>query len=110
MRSVAFTMYNFECAKGSLKGQCHEIFDFRFFHVSVSPKPLSIPLGPYLNFYFICGNIRSSRCTTSVAGTGGKFINGIIDTWQIATVVIDTGGKFVTGVVDTVGKISHRCH
>ncbi len=25
-----------------LKGQCHEIFDFRFFHESVSPKPLSI--------------------------------------------------------------------
>ncbi len=28
-----------------LKGQCHEIFDFRFFHESVSPKPLSIPIG-----------------------------------------------------------------
>ncbi len=26
-----------------LKGQCHEIFDF--FYKSVSPKPLSIPLG-----------------------------------------------------------------
>ncbi len=25
-----------------LKGQCHEIFDFWFFHKSVSPKPLSI--------------------------------------------------------------------
>jgi hypothetical protein len=23
-----------------LKGQCHEIFDFRFFHESVSPKPI----------------------------------------------------------------------
>ncbi len=28
-----------------LMGQCHEIFDFRFFHESVSPKPLSIPIG-----------------------------------------------------------------
>ncbi len=30
-----------------LKGQCHKIFDFRFFHESVSPKHLSIPLGPF---------------------------------------------------------------
>ncbi len=29
-----------------LKEQCHEIFDFLFFYESVSPKPLSIPLGP----------------------------------------------------------------
>jgi hypothetical protein len=29
----------------ALKGQCHEIFDFRFFHESVSPKSLSIPKG-----------------------------------------------------------------
>ncbi len=27
-----------------LKGQCHHIFDFRYFHESVSPKPLSIPI------------------------------------------------------------------
>jgi hypothetical protein len=33
-----------------LKGQCHEIFDFRFFHESVSPKPLSLPLGPFQIF------------------------------------------------------------
>jgi hypothetical protein len=31
----------------ALKGQCHDIFDFRFFHESVSPKSLSIPLGPF---------------------------------------------------------------
>jgi hypothetical protein len=28
-----------------LKGQCHEIFEFRFFHDAVSSKALSIPLG-----------------------------------------------------------------
>jgi hypothetical protein len=33
-----------------LKEQCHEIFDFRFFHESVSPKPLRIPLGPFFEF------------------------------------------------------------
>jgi hypothetical protein len=39
--------------KGHLKGQCLEIFDFRFFHESVSPKPLSIPLGPFRIIYKI---------------------------------------------------------
>ncbi len=78
--SVAFTMYNFVCAKGSLKGQCHEIFDFKIFHVSVSPKPLSIPLVPFQIFLQIRWNIRSSRCTTGIAGTGGKFTTGVIDT------------------------------
>ncbi len=33
-----------------LKGQYHKIFDFRFFHGSVFPKPLSIPLGPFQIF------------------------------------------------------------
>ncbi len=84
MRSVVFTTYNFVCAKGSLKAQCHEIFDFRFFHELVSPKPLYIPLGPF-KFFFIRGNIRSSRCTTGV---------------------IDTGSKFATGIINSVGKFT----
>ncbi len=62
-----------------LKGQCHEIFDFRFFHESVSPDPLSnsIPLLSYNFFPKIRGDIRSSRCTTapSVMDTGGKWKN-----------------------------------
>ncbi len=33
--------------KEGLKGQCHEIFDFWFFHESVSPKPLSIQTGRF---------------------------------------------------------------
>jgi hypothetical protein len=34
-----------------LKGQCHEIFDFRFsIHGSVSHRPLNIPLGPFQIF------------------------------------------------------------
>ncbi len=35
------------CSFLVLKGQCHEIVDFRIFHESVSPKPLSIPLGSF---------------------------------------------------------------
>ncbi len=33
-----------------LKGECYEIFDFRFFYESVSYKPLSIPLGQFRKF------------------------------------------------------------
>ncbi len=44
-----------------------------FFHESVSPKPLSIPLGPFQILSKICGDIRSIRCTTGVVDTGGKW-------------------------------------
>jgi hypothetical protein len=40
----------------TLEGQCHEIFDFGFFHKSVSPKPPRIPIG----LFQIRGDIRSS--------------------------------------------------
>jgi hypothetical protein len=35
-----------ENAELFLKGQCHEIFCFLFFHEPVFPQPQSIPLGP----------------------------------------------------------------
>ncbi len=53
-----------------------------FLHGSVSPKPLIISLGPLRIFSKMRGDIRSSRCTTGVVDTGGKF----------ATWVVDTGG------------------
>jgi hypothetical protein len=56
-----------------LKGQCHEIFDFRFFHGSVSPKHLSIPLRPFQIFSKIRGDIRGSRYITGVNDTGGTW-------------------------------------
>ena len=50
----------------SLKGECHEIFCFWFFfHESVYPKRLSIPLGLFRFFPKIRGDIRSSRLTTA---------------------------------------------
>ncbi len=73
------------------QGLRHKVFDFRFSYESVSPKPLSIPLGRELTtgansnnsnksvffiypqfFSKIRGDIRSSRCTTGVVDTGGK--------------------------------------
>jgi hypothetical protein len=97
-----------------LKGQCHEIFDYWFFHESVSHKPLSIPLGPFRIFSKIRGDIRSSRCTTGVVDVEKifklKIFNYFVWTpdivpiichpchryqWQFATSVVDTGGKFL---------------
>jgi hypothetical protein len=44
-----------------------------FFHESVSPKPLIIPLGPFGIFSKIRGDIRSSSFATGVVDTGGKW-------------------------------------
>ncbi len=56
-----------------LKGTVRRNFLLQvFFHESVSPKPLIIPLGPFQFFAKIRGDIRSSRCTTGViVDTGG---------------------------------------
>jgi hypothetical protein len=50
-------------------------FSTHIFHESVSPKPLSIPLGPFQIFSKIRSHIRSSRCTTGVVDIGGKWKN-----------------------------------
>ncbi len=51
-----------------------------FFHKSVSPGPLSIPLGPFKIFLKIRGDIRELLFITGVNDTGEKFISGVIDT------------------------------
>ncbi len=81
-----------------LKGQCHEIFCFRFFHESPSPKTLIITLGSFWIFSKIRRDIHKSRCTTGVNDTGGKFAAGINDTVS----------KFATGIKDTGSKFCHR--
>ncbi len=83
----------------ALKGQCHEIFCFWFFSWISFPQPESILLRQFGIFSKIRGDIRKSRCTTSindsgVNDTGGKFATGIND----------TDGKFASGVNDTGGK------
>ena len=65
-------------------------FTSGFSHEAPSPKPLSIPLGPFRIFSKIRGDTRSSRLTTGVSDTGGKFASG----------VNDTGGKIATGIAD----------
>ncbi len=67
-----------------------------FFHESVSPKPLSILLGPFRIFSKIRRYIRRSRLTTGINDTGGKFATGVNDTGsKIAAGINDTGGKFI---------------
>jgi hypothetical protein len=71
--------------------------DFRaqvFFHESVSPRPISIPLGPFWIFSKIRGDIRELMFIACVNDTGEKLFSG----------VNDTGKKFIAGVVDTSDK------
>ncbi len=63
-----------------------------FFHESVSPRPISIPMGPFWIFSKIRGDIRELMFIASVNDTGEKLFSG----------VVDTGKKFIAGVVDTV--------
>jgi len=42
--------------RNDLKGQDQEIFSSVFLHESVSPKPLTNPLGPLRIFLIICGD------------------------------------------------------
>ncbi len=63
---VTFYRYSLWEASLPLKGQCHKIFCFRFFHESPSPKPLKITVGSLRIFSKIRGDIRKSRCTTGV--------------------------------------------
>ncbi len=75
-----------------LKGVWHEIFDLSFFfHESVSPRPPSIPLGPFWIFSKIRGDIRELMFITGVNDTGEKLFS----------CVNDTGEKFIAGVNDT---------
>ncbi len=64
----------------NLKGFWHEIFDFRFFHESVSPRPPSIPLGPFWIFLKIRGDIREWIFIVGVNDTGDKLFSGVNDT------------------------------
>jgi hypothetical protein len=74
------------------------------------PKPLCVPLGPFQIFSNIREDIRSSRLTTGINDTGGKFATGVTDTGdKIAAGINDTAGKFAT-VNDTGSKFCHQFH
>ena len=57
-----------------LKGQCHEIFDFRFSTWISFPQAPDYTIRVVSNFFENSQrDIRSSRCTTGVVDTGGKW-------------------------------------
>jgi len=58
-----------------LKGQCHEIFDFRLFSWISFPQALLLT---FRIFSKILVHIRRSRCTTGVIDTSGKCKNLIM--------------------------------
>ncbi len=105
-----------------LKGQCHKIFDFCFFHESFSPKPMIIPLGPFQILSKICRDIRSSRCTTGVVDTSGKWKKSSIlkfliilfgHLWEVElTYRYFFAFKFtlMSQQPDIVPIICHQCH
>ncbi len=63
-----FTITRYVC-----KGPVPRDFRLQVFLWSVSPQPMSIPLGPFRIFSKIRVDIRRSRCTTGVVETGDKW-------------------------------------
>jgi hypothetical protein len=60
------------------------------------------PIRAVSKFSKICGDIRSSRCTTGVVDIGGKFTTCVVDTCgNLPPGVVDSGGKFSTGINDS---------
>ena len=69
----------------------HEIFYLSFLHESVSPRPPSIPLGPFRIFSKIRGDICELMFITGVNDTAEKLFSGVNDTSE----------KFIPGVLVT---------
>ncbi len=61
----------------TLKGVCHEIFSFNFFHNSVFPGSLSIPLGPFQIFSKIREDIGEWMFVTGINYTSDKLFTGV---------------------------------
>jgi hypothetical protein len=114
----------------NLKGQCHKIFCFRFFHESPCPKSLKITLGQF-KFFQNFTEIFSSQgappvSTTLVANLPPVLLIPVANLppvstnwqqicrqcqrhrWQSATVINDSGSKFSTGVIDPGGKFANN--
>jgi hypothetical protein len=72
------------------------------------PAP-AYPIMTVSNFIESRGDIRKSRCTTSINFTSGKFATGVNHTsGKIAAGINNTGSKFATGINDTGGKFCHQ--
>jgi hypothetical protein len=61
--------------------------------------PSTLKIGSFRIFSKIRRDIHTSKCTTGISDTGGKFATNTAG-------VVDTGGKFATGVNDTGAKFA----
>ncbi len=96
-----------ECALHTifyLKGQCHEIFCFKFFSWIIFPQAPKNNIRVISNFFENLRRYRKSRCPTGINTTGGKFAAGVNYTG-----INDTRGKFATGTsgvtIENGGKL-----
>jgi hypothetical protein len=97
-------------SRQTLKGQCHEIFCFWFFHESVSPQPKSIPLGPFprkfAEIFASHGAITGIPVSTTQVANFSTSFASVVDTFgKFATGVNNTGGKFAIGINDAGDKL-----
>jgi hypothetical protein len=68
------------------------VFLLQFFYESSSPKPLKITFRSFQIFLKIHGDIRKSRCSTSINDAGGKLTTGTAG-------VVDADGKFAKKII-----------
>ncbi len=105
-----------------LKGQFHEIFDFRFFsHQSISPKPPSIPLGLFLNFFENSRRYSKLKVHHRCCDTSGKWKKSLPESFNYF-VWTSLGSRITYRSIfsfkftvrckrsDIVTIICHRCH
>ncbi len=107
--SVTITYFTLCELTYMLKGQCHEIFCFRFF------SWITFPQAPENNFRIISNFFKNSRrySQVKVHHRCQRHRWQICrrcqwHRWQIAAGINDTGGKFATGISDTGGKFCHQ--
>ncbi len=81
-----------------LKGECHEIFCFRYF------AWITFPQAPENYKRVISNFFENSRRYSKVK----VHHRCQWHRWQIAAGIKDTGGKFATGINDTGGKFCHH--
>jgi hypothetical protein len=99
-----------QCQPQVLKGQCQEIFCFRFFHESSSPNPLKQILRSFQIFQKFEFTESSQGAppvsTTPVTNLPPLSITVAVNFATGNAGVLDTGGKFAAGVNDTGGQLS----
>ncbi len=105
------------CPARAVSGQCHEIFDFRFFFMNQFPPGPWVYQKGRFKFFWKFAEIFAAQGTppvsltpvanlppvsTTLAKLMAIFAAGVVDTDDnFAVGVVDISGKFAIGVIDT---------